>query len=53
RIGFALRRAALARDVLLRPLGDTLYWMPPLELPDDALARLTEVTAEVIVEVLG
>jgi adenosylmethionine---8-amino-7-oxononanoate aminotransferase len=53
RIGLALRRAALARDVLLRPLGDTLYWMPPLELPAPALVRLTEVTAEVIEEVLG
>ncbi len=53
RVGLALRRAALAKDVLLRPLGDTLYWMPPLHLLDDALARLAEVTAEVIEEVLG
>jgi adenosylmethionine-8-amino-7-oxononanoate aminotransferase len=53
RIGLALRRAALARDVLLRPLGDTLYWMPPLELPDDALVKLGQVTAEAIEEVLG
>ncbi|HWB76232.1 MAG TPA: aminotransferase class III-fold pyridoxal phosphate-dependent enzyme, partial [Nannocystaceae bacterium] len=53
RISLALRKAALARDVLLRPLGDTLYWMPPLLVPDDALARLGQVTAEAIVEVLG
>lgn len=53
RISLALRRAALARDVLLRPLGDTLYWMPPLVVPDDALVRLGQVTAEAIEEVLG
>ncbi len=53
RTSLAVRTAALARGVLLRPLGDTIYWMPPLVIDDDALARLAEVTAEVIDEVLG
>jgi adenosylmethionine-8-amino-7-oxononanoate aminotransferase len=53
RLGLALRAAALARGVLLRPLHDTIYWMPPLCTPDDALDRLAEVTAEVIAEVVG
>ncbi len=53
RIGLALRRAALARGVLLRPLGDTLYWMPPLVLDDDAVATLTQATCAAIDEVLG
>ncbi|MBX7080345.1 MAG: adenosylmethionine--8-amino-7-oxononanoate transaminase [Nannocystaceae bacterium] len=53
RIGLALRRAALARGVLLRPLGDTLYWMPPLCLEPDAIATLTAVTCAAIDEVLG
>lgn len=52
RISLALREAALARDVLLRPLHDTLYWMPPLNVSDAELDRLTEVTAAVIREVL-
>jgi len=53
RIGLQLRTAALARGVLLRPLGDTLYWMPPLLLADDAVACLIEATIGAITEVLG
>jgi len=53
RIGLHLRAAAMARGVLLRPLGDTLYWMPPLELPPDALDRLVDATIGAIEEVLG
>lgn len=53
RTSLAIRKAALARGVLLRPLGDTIYWMPPLVIDDPALARLAEVTAEAVDEVLG
>ena len=53
RLGLALREAALARGVLLRPLIDTIYWMPALNIDDAALVRLAEVTAEVVEEVLG
>ncbi len=53
RLGLALRAAALARGVLLRPLHDTIYWMPALNIDDAALDRLAEVTAEIITEVLG
>ncbi|MCA9708599.1 MAG: adenosylmethionine--8-amino-7-oxononanoate transaminase, partial [Myxococcales bacterium] len=53
RLGLALREAALRRDVLLRPLHDTIYWMPSLHIEDQALGRLADVTAEVIDEVLG
>jgi adenosylmethionine---8-amino-7-oxononanoate aminotransferase len=53
RLGLALREAALARGVLLRPLIDTIYWMPALNIDDAALERLAEVTVEVIQEVLG
>lgn len=53
RLGLALREAAMRRDVLLRPLHDTIYWMPALCIDDDALDRLADVTAEVIEEVLG
>lgn len=53
RLGLALRQAAMRRDVLLRPLHDTIYWMPALCIDDDELDRLAEVTAEVIEEVLG
>jgi adenosylmethionine-8-amino-7-oxononanoate aminotransferase len=52
RLGLALREAALARGVLLRPLHDTIYWMPALNIDDVALERLAEVTAEIIDEVM-
>ncbi|MEM7158717.1 MAG: adenosylmethionine--8-amino-7-oxononanoate transaminase [Myxococcota bacterium] len=53
RLGLALREAALRRGVLLRPLHDTIYWMPALCMDDDALDRLAQVTIEVVEEVLG
>jgi len=53
RLSLSVRAAALARGVLLRPLGDTLYWMPPLVLPDDALELLGDATIAAIAEVLG
>jgi len=53
RLSLALRAAALERGVLVRPLADTLYWMPALTIEADELERLAEVSAEVIHEVLG
>jgi len=48
RISLALREAAMAAGVLLRPLHDTIYWMPPYCIDDAALDLLTEVTIEAI-----
>lgn len=50
RVGLRAYRAALARGVLLRPLGDVLYWMPPYCVDEDALQRLADVTRAAIVE---
>ncbi|MFC3552368.1 adenosylmethionine--8-amino-7-oxononanoate transaminase [Lysobacter cavernae] len=44
RIGLRAYRAALERGVLLRPLGDVLYWMPPYCVDDDALQLLASTT---------
>jgi adenosylmethionine-8-amino-7-oxononanoate aminotransferase len=52
RLSLALRAAALARGVLLRPLLDTIYWMPALNIEIGALEQLAAVTSEVIDEVL-
>jgi len=52
RLGLALRMAALERGVLLRPLNDTIYWMPALNIDADALDQLARVTSEVIDAVL-
>ena len=50
RVGPRAYRAALARGVLLRPLGDILYWMPPYCVDDAQLQLLASVTAEAIEE---
>ncbi|HEY9254150.1 MAG TPA: adenosylmethionine--8-amino-7-oxononanoate aminotransferase BioA, partial [Stenotrophomonas sp.] len=43
-------RAALARGVVLRPLGDILYWMPPYCVDEAQLALLAETTLAAIEE---
>ncbi|MBU8975456.1 MULTISPECIES: adenosylmethionine--8-amino-7-oxononanoate transaminase [unclassified Lysobacter] len=48
RIGLRAYRAALQRGVLLRPLGDVLYWMPPYCVDDDALRLLADTTRAAI-----
>ena len=50
RVGLRAYRAALDRGVVLRPLGDILYWMPPYCIDDGELHLLARVTAEVIDE---
>ena len=50
RVGLRAYRAALERGVLLRPLGDTLYWMPPYCVDEAQLQLLAETTAAVIEE---
>ena len=50
RIGLRAYRAALARGVLLRPLGDVLYWMPPYCVDDAQLQLLAETTRHAIEE---
>ena len=48
RFGLHTYRAALDRGVLLRPLGDILYWMPPYTIDDAALELLADTTRAVI-----
>jgi adenosylmethionine-8-amino-7-oxononanoate aminotransferase len=38
----------LARELLLRPIGRTVYFMPPYILDDDAFALLAARTAEIV-----
>jgi len=48
RVGLHAYRAALARGVVLRPLGDILYWMPPYCVDEAQLALLAETTLAAI-----
>ena len=50
RVGLRAYRGALERGVLLRPLGDILYWMPPYCIDEAQLQLLAETTAAVIAE---
>jgi len=50
RVGLRAYRAALERGVVLRPLGDILYWMPPYCIDDAQLSLLADVTHAVIDE---
>jgi len=50
RVGLQAYRAALQRGVLLRPLGDVLYWMPPYCVDDAQLELLAGATAAAIGE---
>jgi adenosylmethionine-8-amino-7-oxononanoate aminotransferase len=50
RVGLRAYRAAIERGVVLRPLGDILYWMPPYCVDDAQLSLLAEVTRAAIDE---
>ncbi|HEY4128969.1 MAG TPA: adenosylmethionine--8-amino-7-oxononanoate transaminase [Gemmatimonadaceae bacterium] len=47
-VGLELRKYALERGVLLRPLGDTVYVLPPYCSTDADLARAYDVIAEFV-----
>ena len=50
RRGLRAYRHALDHGVLLRPLGDILYWMPPYCIDEDALQHLARVTTSALNE---
>ena len=50
RRGLRAYRHALERGVVLRPLGDILYWMPPYCVGEEELALLADVTTTAIEE---
>ncbi|HEX4023864.1 MAG TPA: adenosylmethionine--8-amino-7-oxononanoate transaminase [Steroidobacteraceae bacterium] len=48
RRGWAIHRHALARGVLLRPLGTVVYFMPPYAITPDEIDLMVDVAAESI-----
>ena len=44
RLGYKLHQEALRRGALLRPLGNTLYWLPPLTTEQHTIEQLAEIT---------
>lgn len=45
-----LENIALQHGILLRPLGNTLYWLPPLTMRRDTLEQLAERTLQTLVQ---
>jgi adenosylmethionine-8-amino-7-oxononanoate aminotransferase len=46
--GAAFRKAMREKGVLVRPLGSTLYLMPPLNTPEEELSEVVDVFASVL-----
>ena len=53
RRGLHAYKAALKRGVVLRPLGDVLYWMPPYCVDDEQLELLAHTTLAAIDEAIS
>lgn len=53
RMGYRIYQEAIKRGALLRPLGNTLYWFPPLNVKDSELDHLEQVSFEAIAAVLS
>jgi len=52
RVGLEIFKKAIDLGALLRPLGNTLYWMPPLNTPNETIIDLKKVTIQAIQKVL-
>ena len=53
RRGLRMYRAALGAGVLLRPLGEVLYWMPPYCIDDAQLEQLAAATRAALAEAVA
>lgn len=51
RLGYEVYQQAVKLGALLRPLGNTIYWFPPLNMHDDTLQELTTITEQAILSV--
>jgi adenosylmethionine-8-amino-7-oxononanoate aminotransferase len=51
RVGYEVFQQAVTLGALLRPIGNTIYWLPPLTLSDQTLEELTHITAQAILAV--
>lgn len=53
RRGLAVYQAALARGALLRPLGNVVYFMPPLNISPTDLEQLLAIAYDAVIETMG
>lgn len=48
RYGLAVYQVAMVHGALLRPLGNTIYWLPPLNVDVQTLIQLKDITIKAI-----
>lgn len=48
RLGFEFYQKALANGAFIRPLGNTLYWLPPLNMDEETLQELQRITEKTL-----
>ena len=53
RIGYQVYQHAVKYGALLRPLGNTICWLPPLNINNSVLTELQTITRRAIMAVLG
>lgn len=53
RVGYTIYREAVKRGLLMRPLGNTVYFLPPLNITEGELVQATEIAIASIKAVLG
>lgn len=53
RAGYRVYRRAVELGALLRPLGNTIYWLPPLNTSLGTLEELKEITVRALKDTLG
>jgi adenosylmethionine-8-amino-7-oxononanoate aminotransferase len=51
RLGFEVYQKAVQLGALLRPIGNTIYWLPPLNMEMKTLKELQAITTEAILNV--
>jgi adenosylmethionine-8-amino-7-oxononanoate aminotransferase len=53
RVSFALAQKALRKGLILRPLGDTVYFMPPFNVTEREIDEIFALTREAVDEAAG
>ncbi len=53
RVGDAIKRRTLDKGLLIRPLGNTIYFMPPYSLTEEEREAMYAGTLELVAEVAG
>ncbi len=52
RLGYEVYRKAVSLGLLLRPLGNTIYWLPPLNIKSREIKKLRDLTTKAIIATL-